>query len=1460
MINRTFRLFISSTFSDFITERNILNDEILPEINEFCQSEGYNFQLIDLRWGINNESALNQNTLAICLDEVKRCRLLSPRPNFLLMAGEKYGWLPLPASIKKKEFDGLISFASNEERNLICTWYILDENEIGGEYFLKKRVGQFIDDGTWSIEEHRLHNALIKCVQNNNALSEDTLKKLNSSATEQEIIEGLLLNDELCDNAIVVFRKGYPEKDEDQTKIDALKSRVFEKMLSDSCNNNLFELSWGENYSVRFKEIIIKALKDNISKEIKRLNSENSKNDSKKNLLCKFISTNVIIERESELDAISNYVNGEINSPLFVIGDSGSGKTTILADYIIHTDNSVFFTFYGFDENSYLLIDCLKTIVNEINQKYGISYNIDMNTTNITESMYEVIYAIPSEEKVIIIIDGLDMYHDIEDIHESVLPNHLPPNVKIIVSTTSGEVSERFISCRSHVLTIDKFTKEESIANLSLFFKQRNRQIISDNQKNEIIGTINNGATPLLLKLITEICINWRSTDTNNKLPDSIDDVALLYLTNMFNKFGHNKELVLYSIALIANSPYGITEDELQLLLLRFSSVKQYFISEDRYNHNLKKLPFAIWSRLFYDLKGCLTLTKMNGYIVVKFTHNIFYRAFTQNYTTYCQVADSVLLDYYTSLKSVYDTSLPNIRKALILPFLLKKSGKIKELSCLYNDLDFVNMTILIGHVNNVISDLQFLIGCDISLSDKNRLISLFNCLQENRSMLNCYYSEFFSCAANSNIINQPGYPIERAHSENYLTHTFFPYSYNSKVEWHSADSKYAVYHRSYVYICDSATGTELCRIFVEPNQNGKKSLIQKVIWISISIIAVVVCEDGIYLYDVGDIIPNPIGKIKNDSINPNHVKYTKSHHLLFMQEGKMLIAFNPDNCEQVYHIPLRQKAALGFDIFEDELYIKEKIGKIDIYNVCTGTLLRNLSVKVNLSYVDLLFNVFKRLNPFSIYRINENIWLERVYAHPSLIMYDLSSHKKAYIHPPFYESEGDLILGRKILLIVKSNVIVAIYFDENLLMKYFKLSNIKSASWIIENFVLSVLTINGLYIINIDDFIPFPAELSHCLVLNKSIFYFLRLTGKRIFNTISYFTPWLKAFSNYERFYNYDILFSDLLTSFEVPMSFDNYIQIGTIVEISDDGKRAIAFEDKNSIIVYDAEDRPIVIIDRLNLAVNNNILKLCFSLDSRLLLLWCNHYIKVFEVERGTEIISIYLSKRPALDVWIDCSSKILHVILCDQNEYTISLEHIQSDLKKLPKCILDYIDLENNIQFWGPYTIYPTENGTFVHHLLNINNFAHDVNDNTIALTPYRWFTHSNMYYTSENWLYYCDGEFYLNGNTDIPFKHPFIDFSKSQLIEQLHDASPFRCYIREKNDLQSNLYEYGNRYLVLVSRMMNSIIAFDMKMMIVKAAYKVNGNIIGCRVVDEISIEILIDKAPYQIQFKINLYND
>jgi hypothetical protein len=72
--SKTFRIFVSSTFSDLKEERNALQKYVFPLLRELCRQHGCRFQPIDLRWGVSEEAGLDQQTMKICLEEIKRCR------------------------------------------------------------------------------------------------------------------------------------------------------------------------------------------------------------------------------------------------------------------------------------------------------------------------------------------------------------------------------------------------------------------------------------------------------------------------------------------------------------------------------------------------------------------------------------------------------------------------------------------------------------------------------------------------------------------------------------------------------------------------------------------------------------------------------------------------------------------------------------------------------------------------------------------------------------------------------------------------------------------------------------------------------------------------------------------------------------------------------------------------------------------------------------------------------------------------------------------------------------------------------------------------------------------------------------------------------------------------------------------------------------------------------------------
>src|SRR3989304_3291344 len=117
-LERTFRVFVSSTFNDLKAERDVLQETAFRNLRAYCASRGARFQAIDLRWGISEEASRAQQTMDLCEGELRRCQHLSPRPNFIVLLGNRYGWQPLPSRIPVEEFDQVLSHVSPDEREL----------------------------------------------------------------------------------------------------------------------------------------------------------------------------------------------------------------------------------------------------------------------------------------------------------------------------------------------------------------------------------------------------------------------------------------------------------------------------------------------------------------------------------------------------------------------------------------------------------------------------------------------------------------------------------------------------------------------------------------------------------------------------------------------------------------------------------------------------------------------------------------------------------------------------------------------------------------------------------------------------------------------------------------------------------------------------------------------------------------------------------------------------------------------------------------------------------------------------------------------------------------------------------------------------------------------------------------------------------------------------------------------
>ena len=88
---RKLQVFLSSTFTDTHSERNVLLKKILKDLRALAEPHGIEVSFVDMRYGVRDESTLKHMTWEECERELKRCREQSTGIFFLSLQGSKCG-------------------------------------------------------------------------------------------------------------------------------------------------------------------------------------------------------------------------------------------------------------------------------------------------------------------------------------------------------------------------------------------------------------------------------------------------------------------------------------------------------------------------------------------------------------------------------------------------------------------------------------------------------------------------------------------------------------------------------------------------------------------------------------------------------------------------------------------------------------------------------------------------------------------------------------------------------------------------------------------------------------------------------------------------------------------------------------------------------------------------------------------------------------------------------------------------------------------------------------------------------------------------------------------------------------------------------------------------------------------------------------------------------------------------
>ena len=473
---------------------------MFPRLKRSCQRRGWSFQAIDLRWGISHEAALDQSAMRICRAEIARCQAVTPRPNFVVLLGDRHGWRPLPDEIPAAEFEAL---RPHLPAALANRWYRLDENAVcplpdgagldKGRYVLQRRTGEFKDYDKWFDEVEGPLGDAFRPAARELGLPEDTRLKYEASATAQEIHDGAFAVPDAREHVVAFIREirtadGRPLREalpddagdfvdlkqgeldrESQAQLDALKRKLRAKLGDEHVKT--YPARWEGNgvsadHVQRLSLDVLRSLGRLIHAQIKQ-HSALPPIEEERLRYQEFAQRGArdITGQTGPLREIERYLAPTSGpaTPLVVHGASGSGKSALLARTVLGSGfrvqssglaeaatgnqepgtgnrHKLVFRFIGATANSTDPRSLLEGLCRELGERYRAdNRDLPLDLNKLTVVFRQRLELATAEQPLTLFLDALDQLQVSDRPELSWLPDRLPTHIRVVVSVVDSK-------------------------------------------------------------------------------------------------------------------------------------------------------------------------------------------------------------------------------------------------------------------------------------------------------------------------------------------------------------------------------------------------------------------------------------------------------------------------------------------------------------------------------------------------------------------------------------------------------------------------------------------------------------------------------------------------------------------------------------------------------------------------------------------------------------------------------------------------------------------------------------------------------------------------------------------------------------------------------------------------------------------------------------------------------------
>ena len=479
--------------------------------------EDVNWVEVDLRWGITSEEAAEGKVIRLVLEEVRRCK-----PFFIGILGERYGWVPDSLPVELIEiYPWIRGFPNASVNELEIIQGVLSDPQMLGYGLMYFRDPHFTEQLPATVRP--------------NFESESA-----SSRSKLELLKQRIRN--AADEEVCLLRENYSNPEE-----------LCRWILDD------------------FGRLLNTFLPD--SEVVDPLNQEAKRHEAYAQSLRR-----VYIGRPESFSRLDVHGDGNGDKPLVISGETGSGKSALVANWVahyrqMHPDAFVLEHYIGATPDSTDCAMMLRRIIAEFKRRFDLTGEIAHKPDVLCSSFPNWLHMAASKGRVILVLDELNHLEDRDSTPNLLwLPTDTPSNLRIFVSMPPSRSLDAVSQRGWEMLCVGSLTpteRERLIVSYMQIFGKR-----LDAHRLARLAHAPASANPLFLKLLLD---ELRQFGQFDQLDERFQYyLSALNLSELYERIfqrweqDYDPDLVRQSLTLIWASRAGVSEIELLDLLGRY--------------------------------------------------------------------------------------------------------------------------------------------------------------------------------------------------------------------------------------------------------------------------------------------------------------------------------------------------------------------------------------------------------------------------------------------------------------------------------------------------------------------------------------------------------------------------------------------------------------------------------------------------------------------------------------------------------------------------------------------------------------------------------------------------------------------------------------------------------------------------------------------------------------------------